>query len=138
MWINLAELQIANTVTMRMRREAIFWSLFCLIVFFWLIWLETWNSPLYLRLYLYWYFVLFSGQSFDLFFASLFDRIWNQDFIKIYLHFVCILISLYFCRRNFLVPFMPHHWLDDLAWNLNFIHNFLLNWSLSFQLIWLN
>ena len=40
---NLAELQIAKTVTMRTRREAIFWSRFCLIVFFWLIQLEIWK-----------------------------------------------------------------------------------------------
>ena len=40
---NLAELQIAKTVTMRTSREAIFWSRFCLIVFFWLIQLEIWK-----------------------------------------------------------------------------------------------
>ena len=40
----LGELQIAKTVTMRMRREAIFWSLFCLSVCFALIWLDSWKE----------------------------------------------------------------------------------------------
>ena len=42
--MNLGELQMAKTVTMRMRREAIFWSLFCLSVCFALIWLDSWKE----------------------------------------------------------------------------------------------
>ena len=40
----LGELQMAKTVTMRMRREAIFWSLFCLSVCFALIRLDNWKE----------------------------------------------------------------------------------------------
>ena len=40
----LGELQMAKTVTMRMRREAIFWSLFCLSVCFALIRLDSWKE----------------------------------------------------------------------------------------------
>ena len=40
----LGELQMAKTVTMRMRREAIFWSLFCLSVCFALIRLDSWRE----------------------------------------------------------------------------------------------
>ena len=42
--MHLGELQMAKTVTMRMRREAIFWSLFCRSVCFALIRLDNWKE----------------------------------------------------------------------------------------------